>query len=429
MTDESGEVPLSLDERLIDADGHVLEPADLWERYLESRYRDRAIRIIRGADDYEILEVAGTRSKLTNAFRLHTFGGMEDLKAKGASIAEENARRRPTMMAREGEATPTFHTFDLTPDDTYESGNAFGGRDATERLTLLDREGLDKAILYPTLGLLWECETPDAELAAAYCRAYNRWIAEFCADSDGRLVPIAHISFADPDAAAKELHRAAGEGCKGAFAAPFTITRKPHGHQDHDPIFSAAQDLGLPLGLHPMLEQPASSVHQRFDGLEWADWYFDLFAGGGVPQAFATLFQYGVFDRFPDLKVVLLEASAGWIGGWLDRADAIYEGTALGATVQLAEKPSYYFRRQCYVSADPHETTIAAQTKLLGDDKFFWASDYPHMDHPADYLDALPRLTAGMSGDARRGILGETANRVYNLSERRAPNAWSAASA
>ena len=81
----------------------------------------------------------------------------------------------------------------------------------------LDEEGLAKAVLYPTLGILWEPEVRDPEIAAAYTRAYNRWIMDFCADSAGRLVPIAHISLSDPKLAATETERALKAGAKGIF--------------------------------------------------------------------------------------------------------------------------------------------------------------------------------------------------------------------
>jgi predicted TIM-barrel fold metal-dependent hydrolase len=299
--------------------------------------------------------------------------------------------------------------------ETYVGGAAYGAMDMKERLDLLQTEGMAKSVLYPTIGLLWEAEVFDAGLSDAYCRAYNRWIADFCRDSGGRLIPIAHISLGDPAAAARELQRAAKDGCKGAFVCPFTITRKPHGHTDHDPVFAAAQDLGIPLAIHPTLEPPAWGVHQRFLGMDWADWYFDLFAAAGVPQAFGTMFQYGVFDRFPRLRTVVLESGAGWIGYWLDRGDAIYRRTALGGTVQLKERPSFYFKRQCYISGDPDERSIAPLTKLIGEDRFFWASDYPHPDHPGDYLEELRGMVEGMSSTARRGVLGENVARAYNL--------------
>ena len=96
-----------------------------------------------------------------------------------------------------------------------------------------------KAVIYPTLGLLWEAEMFDVALSAAHCRAYNRWIADFCRDSDGRLIPIAHLSLGDPAAAAAELERAVKDGCKGAFVAPFTITKVAHGDKAHDRVFAA----------------------------------------------------------------------------------------------------------------------------------------------------------------------------------------------
>jgi predicted TIM-barrel fold metal-dependent hydrolase len=175
------------------------------------------------------------------------------------------------------------------------------------------------------------------------------------------------------------------------------------------------QDLDIPVAIHPGLEPAAWSIHQRFDGMSWADWYFDLFAAQGVGHAFATLFQYGVFDRFPRLRAVVLESGAGWIGYWLDRGDAIYRRTQLGGTVQLKEKPSYYFKRQCYISADPDERSIAAMTRLVGEDRFFWASDYPHPDHPGDYLSELRGMVEGMTATARRGVLGENVARAYRL--------------
>jgi uncharacterized protein len=171
----------------------------------------------------------------------------------------------------------------------------------------------------------------------------------------------------------------------------------------------------VPLAIHPTFEPPEWGIHHRYDNFQWAAWYFDLFAGQGVQHALGTFFQLGVFDRFPRLSVVVLESQAGWIGYFLDRADAIYGGTTLGATVRLREKPSYYFKRQCYISADPDERTIAAMMDVVGEKKFFWASDYPHPDHPGNYLEELRGLIAPMRDSAKRAILGENVARVYKL--------------
>jgi predicted TIM-barrel fold metal-dependent hydrolase len=391
---------------VIDADGHILEPADLWEKYTEPKYRDRAIRIRVGDDGYEYLEVDGNRAKMTRQGQLGTLGGM-------GKMVEESRRRREQFIEA-GRASELRYE-KPKPEDTYLKGAAFGTMDMKERLQLLDKEGMAKTILYPTIGLLWECETMDADLSAAYATAYNRWIADFCRDSGGRLVPIAHLSLGDPEAAARELERAIKDGCKGAFVAPFTISRRPHADAAHDRIFAIAQEAGIPFAIHPTIEPPSHGVHHRYEGFAWAAWYFDLFAAQGVQHAFATFFQLGVFDRFPRLKVVVLESGAGWIGYFLDRADAIFSGTTIAQTVRLKEKPSYYFKRSCFISADPDERTIAAMMQHVGESKFFWASDYPHPDHPGNYLEELAGLVKPMTDAGRRGILGENVARAYNL--------------
>ena len=85
----------------------------------------------------------------------------------------------------------------------------FGSMYPKERLARMDQEGLEKAIIYPSLGLLWETEEVEGlDLQAAYAEAYNRWVVDFCSDSDGRLIPIAHISMGDGNVAAQELERA-----------------------------------------------------------------------------------------------------------------------------------------------------------------------------------------------------------------------------
>jgi predicted TIM-barrel fold metal-dependent hydrolase len=369
----------------VDADGHILEPPDLWERYLEPRYRERALRLRRDSGGLEYLEIDGTPSKVVRGGMLGMVGSM------GRPIAEVSP----------------------SPDHTYVRGAVFGAMDARERLERLDRENLESAFLYPTLGVLWEAECTNAEIAQAYTRAYNRWIVEFCGDSGGRLIPIAHLSLGDPTAAAEELERAVRDGVHGAWVAPFTLTKKPHGHPDHDRLFAAAQDLGVPLAIHPTFE-PKWAAPGRFANLHGASFFLNVTSADAVRHAFTTFFQFATFDRFPRLKVVVLESGAGWIGYWLDRMDG-YRASLMGAIVPLKEKPSAYFRRQCWISCDPDEHTIPALMELYGEDRFFWASDFPHPDHTGDYLVELEELAARLPDSGRRKLLGENVLNAYGL--------------
>ena len=94
--------------------------------------------------------------------------------------------------------------------------------------------------------------------------AYNRWIVDWCSDSGGRLIPVAHLSLGDPKAATEELERAVKAGCKGGWVVQFVMTRKPHAHPDHDILFAKAQELDVPLGIHPSLE-PQWALPGRYD--------------------------------------------------------------------------------------------------------------------------------------------------------------------
>jgi uncharacterized protein len=377
---------LSAYKNIIDADGHILEPPDVWEQYIDPAFRERALRVRTDRAGSEYFELDGRPPKYIDIKALSLLGGMG--RDEQESVA---ALQKP-----------------------YRESAPFGAMDPQERVQVLDNEGLAATILYPSIGLALECEIEDPELAAAHARAYNRWIVDFCAGSQGRLVPIAYISLGDGQEAATELERAVKAGAKGAFIVPFTITNKAHAHPDYDPFWAKAQDLDVPIGIHPTIEPPAKRVYQRFKDVKWALWFQNVLGGQGPQQAFYMLFQYGLFDRFPTIKVVVLESGASWIGAALDRMDTTYE-TTLGKTVPLKEKPSVYFKRQCWISGDPDETTLPLIIEHVGTDRFFWATDFPHFDHPSNYLEELEKQVAPLSETARRNLLGDSVARVYKL--------------
>jgi predicted TIM-barrel fold metal-dependent hydrolase len=371
----------------VDADGHLLEDAGLWDQYIEAKYKDRALRIKRDESGLEYLEIGGVPSKRTR-------------------------RGYPATLGRMGQKD--LEAFTPHPDKTYAANMPYGACDPHERLKLLDAEGLEAAVLYPTLGILWESELSDVELSQAYCRAYNRWIADFCRTTRGRLIPIAHLSLGDPQAAAQELERAVKDGCRGAFVVPFTWTHRAHGDPAHDPVYAKAVELDVPIAIHPAFE-PFELRSKRFENGHRLSLLASVTAGEGVRQAFTTFFDFATFDRFPRLKLVLLECGAGWIGYWLDRLDGVSTATHLGNRAPLKLKPSDYFRRQVWISGDPDEHTLPAMMKGYGAERFFWASDYPHPDHTGDYLQALEAMVGEVPEPARAGLLGGNVRRAYGF--------------
>ena len=370
----------------IDADGHILEPEWLWREYLEERYRDRAICIRVDDEGLEYLEIGGQPSRRTTKGVLGLLGAMGDA----------DVRRGPERR--------------------YMDHVPYGAGDPKERVDLLDRENLRKAVLYPTLDLLWECELEDAELTFAYLRAYNRWIADFCRDSGGRLVAIAHLSLMDVDAALVELERAVADGCKGAWVAPFNHTKKPHAHPDHDPLFAKCCELDVPFAIHPTYE-PIWATPVRFKQMgREREFFYNVMGRQGVQQAFLSFFSMGTLERFPALKLGVLEAGSGWIGSFLDRMDAVFE-TPQKRGVNLSRPPSEYFRRQCFISGDPDETAAPLIVDHVGADCFMWATDYPHPDHPGTWAHALERFVEPLGEETRAKVLGGNVSRIYRLGD------------
>ncbi|MEE2678657.1 MAG: amidohydrolase family protein [Myxococcota bacterium] len=377
----------------VDGDGHVLEPPDLWEHYLETGLRKRAPGIRVDDEGLEYLEIDGRSSRIVRRGMPAGLGAMD----------------RVAGYVYERKHTTGLKYVDEAP---------LGAMDPRERLQRLDMENIARAFLYPTLTLFWIAECEDEPLTQAVLRAYNRWIVDFCSDSDERLFPVAQLSLGDPEAAEREVQRAARDGVKGVFVPPFQWSRKPLGDPAHDRVFAAAQDCGLPLGIHPSLE-PKWTAPGRFG--EYTSGRYSFFlnvtSADAVRHAFTSLFQYGVFEKFPQLRVAVLESGAGWVGYWLDRMDTVYTSPqGIPARQVLPEKPSFYFRRQCWISGDPDETALAPIIPLVGSDRFFWASDFPHPDHPPEYVPELARLVQELPEPVRADFLGANVLRAYGVS-------------
>jgi len=375
----------------VDADGHLLEPPDMWERYIDPKHRDLAMSIRKDGDGLEYLDLGGRSSRIIKKGFPAGVGMMD---AMGGIV-----------FKREPSGSP------------YLDNAPLGAMDPQERIQRIDLENIDRVLLYPSLSILWVAEVEDESVVQPNLQAYNRWIVDFCSDSGGRLVPIAQLSLGDVDAAEAEIRRVAEAGVKGVWVPPFQTSRLPLGDPAHDRIFAACQDLDVVLGIHPVFE-PKWCAPGRFGSYTSAKYGFfhNVTAGDAVRHAFTSLFQYGVLAKFPELRVAVLESGAGWVGYWLDRMDTMFHTYQATPVRELApELPSSYFKRQCWISGDPDEKALAGVIPFVGADRFFWASDFPHPDHPPDYIPELERLVSGMEEDARQQVLGRNVIDAYRL--------------
>jgi uncharacterized protein len=369
---------------VVDCDSHVMEPPDLWERYIEPKYRDRAIRIVRDpADGMEVL-MSDNQPILRGV--LGALGGA-------------NLDRRRLLVP--GEAS-------------YMEGCPPASYMPEERIAMLDAWGVDAGVLFPTVGILWDVE--DNGLATAYARAYNNWIDDFASHNRRRIIPIAHLALQDPEAALAELRRCLKLGFKGIFVAPETIGGKRFSHSDFDPIWRECEEAGIPACLHVIVRfnrRPPLLGDFYQPGEFRAVWGFALGGFAQIVPAAMTMVADGLFDRFPRLKVLCVEAGCGWAPYMMDRLDEKYEH--LGWTFPTKLKPSDYFRRNLWVVAEPEERTIGAVMDLMGEDRVLWGSDFPHIDSTLEAAKLIRGSIASLSPERQRKLLGANALGVFPL--------------
>jgi predicted TIM-barrel fold metal-dependent hydrolase len=373
---------------IVDADGHVLEPRDVWLRYLEPKWRERAIRIELDAEGVEVLLVDGRPHQALRG-RLGALGGIG-----------MDAEQLMTVGRR-----------------SYEDGCPPGGYDPAVRLQVMDQERIDVALLYPTIGIAWEGLVQDPAIATAYARAYNRWIVDFCSHDRRRLVPIAHICLLDPPGAVAEVKRARDAGCAGVYLSPDPPARGGRQFDDDEliPFWETVQDLDMPIAFHVVARQGGALVPWlggKTDHVGQTVFSF-TFLALDVMAAFTSMLTRGMFERYPRLRCAVLEAGSNWITAWLDRMDHKFEVMRAFSPMKLL--PSQYFKRQCLISAEPDESLTARIVEHLGADYVIWASDYPHLDASFNVVGQLRERIAELPEEWQRKVLGENAVRFYGL--------------
>ena len=172
------------------------------------------------------------------------------------------------------------------------------------------------------------------------------------------------------------MERAAGLGARGGMVSGRPINGIPYGDPYYYPLW--AQASGVPHTLSPCTSW-ATPEHLGYDMYPDTSpkiaWWGFVTLGLEVIIGLTTLFQGAVFERFPDLRIVVLEAGSGWLPYWLDRMDEYTE--LFTYATSLSMKPTEYFKRQCWISFEPSEEMMPETMDFIGVDKFMWAAAYP----------------------------------------------------
>lgn len=361
---------------IVDADGHVLEPLAAFDACPEL-HRLHVTRDSIGLD--------------------HVFVGNQEIVT--------------VSLGKLG--TPGSDMADFTNSPTYAEAQP-GGFDPALRLLDMDAEGIDVAVLYPSIGLNFWAIT-DIDAAVSLARAYNDWLAAYCGADALRLYGAAMVPWQSPDAAVAELRRAHDElGFRATFLRPNPCLGRTIAHPAHEPFWEAAEELGVTVGIH---EGSSNTVETLGSDRK----PFNPLVLHAVSHAFeqmlacAQLVTQGVMERHSDLRFVFLEAGGGWGPYWLWRLDEQVRGFG-GYCPEMKLLPSEYFARQCWISFEIDEPSLPALLPLIGEDRVVWGSDYPH--HDATFPGAVRELrqtTASLAPGLQEKVLGTNAVDCYRL--------------
>ena len=279
-----------------------------------------------------------------------------------------------------------------------------------ERIKAQNADSVSAEVLYG-YPYLWDAikQVDDAEMRSACARAYNDWLAEFCSHDPNRLIGVAKIPTSSIDDAHKELVRCIDElHLRGAVIDAWPDDSTGAADKNLDAIWDVANDAGIPLSLHYGLGTSRSAPTSG------------ITAGMKPPMAAAALpmTASGVFDRFPNLRMLFAHGDAGWSFFWLEFFDNTYLRQRHLEHYKLEREdafPSEYIRRHFWFTVQQDRSAVKHR-HVFGTDHLLWGSHFPldACDWPDDRSQAM-RITEELPAEDKHAILAGNTARLYRL--------------
>ena len=372
--------------RIVDSDIHVIELGDVYSKFLNPKYRDVAPKYLGwSAANFPHWDVQGQI--------IPPWSGWSEVEGPQRALDE-----------------PTRELYRDTKHRGY---------DAESTLAAMDQEGIDIGVVYRTFAhMVVSIDHLAADVAMAYCAAFNDWLADYCATDYARLKPAAILTLHDPELAAAEAKRAVEEkGHVAVVLLPMPVAGRIASAPECDVLWREIERLGVPIAFHGTSGGASTDYvsnrfqnHPNFRTLNHAS-AFSL----ELMTAMGAVLVGGVCQRFPALRIAFLEGNCGWLPWWLDRLDDQWEKYGGGETVQLDALPSEYFKRQCWIGTDVDEELLPMVIDRVGDERIVLSVDYPHADGP--FPNGIGGFLAreDIGADAKRRILWDNCMALYRL--------------
>lgn len=373
---------------VIDSDLHVIEMGDVYEKYLDDKYRDKMPKYLGWSP--------------TNFPHWEVQGQLIPPWAKSQEVAS----------VQQYLDKPTEHMYNPVREKGY---------NAESTLKAMDAEGIDIGVVYRTFAhMVVSIDDLEPAYATAFCAAFNDWLADYCSADAKRLKPAAIVSLHDPELAAAEARRAVEKkGHVGVVLLPMPVKDRYMNSPECDVLWKEVSRLNVPVAFHGTSGGASKDyVSNRFRGkpnfrTQNHSSAFPL----ELMLALSSMIVGGVLERFPQLRVGFLEGNCGWLPWWLHRLDDQWKKYGGGESIKLSAKPSEYFLRQCFIGTDVDEELLKVVVDEIGDDNIVMSVDYPHADGPfpngvKEFLE-LP----GVSLASKKKIMWGNCLRLYGFSE------------
>jgi predicted TIM-barrel fold metal-dependent hydrolase len=364
---------------IFDSDMHIMEPADLWQRYIDPEFLGRAPIGVTSENVRDLRTSWPEDGPYDNSGGIPRFG----------QVYEHNQILYRTDAAR--------------------------GWSSEVQLEAMNTEGLDVAVMFPSRGLsVLTRPNMDPRFAAAIARAYNDWLYDFCKLDPERMLGAGMISVYDINDAVSEARRVVTElGFKAVFVRSNMVVGKPWHDPYFEPLWDALEELDVPLGFHEASGSQSKQAGEHLSG------NFMLRRVYSQPfeqmMGLGSFLAGGILEHHPRLRVAFLEANCSWIPWLVWRLDEAVEREGDAYSPDLKAIPSELFKRQCWVSIEPDETPGKYAIDFIGSDQIVFSTDYPHGD--SRYPESVKAfLELDLPDDVKRKILWDNCARFYKVS-------------
>ena len=359
---------------IISADSHIAEAPNTYTDYIDPQWRDVAPHVVKTEDKGDLYVIDGMKRTINMG-----------------------------LIAAAGKAPE-----DLKPNAKWEELPR-SGWDSDYRLADQNRDGVSAEVIYPSVGMVL-CNHPDADYKKAVMDAYNRWISDYCSVDLNRLLPIGQTPLRSVEEGIAQLEAMKNAGLRGVMMPGDPATDFDYDDPRWDPFWQTAIELEFPLSWHILTAKGSG----RPRGPKANSFMTIIRANQDI---MGTLVFGGVFERNPGLRVVCVEADAGWVPHYMYRMDHAYKRHRywLPPGQELSKLPSEYFSESIYTTFQD-DWVAFKMIDHVNHKRLLWANDFPHSDSTWPWSqELLDEHAAELTTEQTSDILCNNVAELYGI--------------